>query len=340
MSGRPLISLCVIVKNQAFLLDRLLRRHAGLYDEAVVVDTGSADGSPRVAEDLGARVESFRWGDDFSAARNHSLALARGRWILVLDCDELVAPVDFGPLRELAASGMDTCHVLPQINYKPDPEGPGWQRTPRRYEPFSQGAPGYTTAWSIRLFPGLPSMRYRGTVHECLDRAALVSGLSIRRQAIPIHHHGHLPGMGEPALRTALYGRLLAEKLRLEPSDPRARYEMAVHLAASGRSDLAGRLLQRLLRDHPLWPDSYRAHLLLGEILHRNREQTAADRHFRLALQARPDWPKCWEAVITSQLEAGLPAEARRYQEQARKLFPAHRDWKGFAAQVGGASGR
>ena len=58
---QPFLTLAIIVKDQADLLERLLRDHRTLYDEAVVVDTGSRDRSPEVARDLGARLISSQW---------------------------------------------------------------------------------------------------------------------------------------------------------------------------------------------------------------------------------------------------------------------------------------
>ncbi|MFM8983840.1 MAG: glycosyltransferase, partial [Spartobacteria bacterium] len=50
--------------------------------------TGSTDDTPAIAQGCGARVLTFEWRYDFSAARNVGLEAARGRWILVLDADE------------------------------------------------------------------------------------------------------------------------------------------------------------------------------------------------------------------------------------------------------------
>ena len=82
------ISACYIVRNEAAKLARSLKSLRGAADEIVVVDTGSTDDTRKVAEENGARVFSFPWQDDFSAARNVSLSHATGDWILVVDADE------------------------------------------------------------------------------------------------------------------------------------------------------------------------------------------------------------------------------------------------------------
>ncbi|MBM4130591.1 glycosyltransferase, partial [bacterium] len=127
MSTKPLITLAVIVRDEAARLPALLDGHRQLWDEAVVVDTGSGDGSPLVAAAHGARVEAFAWCDDFAAARNAALAACTGRWALILDADEHIGPADQARLRALVAASEPAGLVLPQWNYVDDPQLPGWR---------------------------------------------------------------------------------------------------------------------------------------------------------------------------------------------------------------------
>lgn len=87
------ISLCMIVRDEAARLERCLATVTGVVDEIVVVDTGSRDDTAALAARAGARVAHEPWREDFAAARNASLALARTDWALVLDADEqLILP--------------------------------------------------------------------------------------------------------------------------------------------------------------------------------------------------------------------------------------------------------
>ena len=86
------VCLCVIAKNEEKTLPRLLASVRGLADKVVVYDTGSQDGTPQVALDLGARVVRGSWSN-FGEARTLSLEYGRdlmpqAEWFLVLDCDE------------------------------------------------------------------------------------------------------------------------------------------------------------------------------------------------------------------------------------------------------------
>ena len=73
------LSLCMIVKNEEERLARCLSSVQGAVDEIIILDTGSTDGTKEVASRFTQRVYDYAWDDDFSAARNASLAMRPGR---------------------------------------------------------------------------------------------------------------------------------------------------------------------------------------------------------------------------------------------------------------------
>jgi len=86
------LSLCMIVKNEEASLPQVLETVQPIVDEMVILDTGSSDRTVDIAQKYGARVYHFQWCNDFSAARNHALQYVQGRWVLVLDADEVLTP--------------------------------------------------------------------------------------------------------------------------------------------------------------------------------------------------------------------------------------------------------
>lgn len=78
----------MIVRNEAKMLPAFLSATQGLYDELVVVDTGSDDATLDLLKDAGAKVVHHSWQDDYAQARNAGLDAAGGEWILYLDADE------------------------------------------------------------------------------------------------------------------------------------------------------------------------------------------------------------------------------------------------------------
>ncbi|TVP66322.1 MAG: tetratricopeptide repeat protein [Nodularia sp. (in: Bacteria)] len=82
----------MIVKNEAATLPKCLNSVQGVVDEIIILDTGSRDRTPHIAQEFGAKVYHFQWCNDFSAARNAALQYVTGDWILVLDADETLSP--------------------------------------------------------------------------------------------------------------------------------------------------------------------------------------------------------------------------------------------------------
>ena len=82
----PLISLVMIVKNEAAILRETLERVRPIVDEWVIVDTGSTDGTQAIISEYGPVTElPF---EDFVTTKNKALALATGKYILFMDADE------------------------------------------------------------------------------------------------------------------------------------------------------------------------------------------------------------------------------------------------------------
>jgi O-antigen biosynthesis protein len=99
--GRPKLSLCMIVRDNAGTLPACLESIRPWVDEMIVVDTGSVDETPRIVESFGAKLFHFPWCDDFSAARNESLRHATGDWLFWMDSDDTIPPECGRGLREL-----------------------------------------------------------------------------------------------------------------------------------------------------------------------------------------------------------------------------------------------
>src|SRR5436305_605709 len=94
----------MIVRNEERQLDECLAPVASLFDEIVIVDTGSLDDTRRIAGRFTLQVIDFPWCDDFSAARNASLSQSRGDWVFWLDADDRIDEENVVRLRGLLSS--------------------------------------------------------------------------------------------------------------------------------------------------------------------------------------------------------------------------------------------
>jgi hypothetical protein len=205
-----LLSVVLIVRDEEGHLPACLEAVAGIADELVVVDTGSADGTVALAESLGARVCRFSWIDDFSAARNFALAQARGRWILVLDADDRLFGAE--ELRDFLAADPPVDVGLPPVE---SPLGP---------EPSAARDRGVQP----RVFRASAGIRYRFPVHELprtdgLPRAALPARILHVGYLDEATRHRKaerilalLPGIDDPAYRLCHRCRVLSTLGRLD----------------------------------------------------------------------------------------------------------------------------
>ena len=94
----PLISVCIIAKNEEKHIAECCKRLLPYGFEIVLVDTGSTDHTVELAKQYTDRIYHFDWCNDFSAAKNYAFEKASHDWILSIDCDEYIESVDLSAL--------------------------------------------------------------------------------------------------------------------------------------------------------------------------------------------------------------------------------------------------
>ncbi len=304
---RPGVSLTMIVRDEENNLPRCLESVRGLFDEIIVVDTGSTDRTKEVARTFGARVFDFVWVGDFAAARNAALARATGDYAFWLDADDVLDPPERERLRSLLAGlrpGDEAAYV---VRCACDPD--------------AQGGGGRTVVDHVRLFPLVEGVHWTYAVHEQILPALRRAGIPVRWTDATVRHTGYT----DPDLRRRKLERdeaILRAELADRPGDPfvlfnlgsiaverrdwRAALEsLRASLAGSAPGDSIVRKLYSLIA---------RAHQMLGEdgaalaacaeglsldpddaellfrraVLHRHRgEATEAERCWRRVLSLR-----------------------------------------------------
>jgi glycosyltransferase involved in cell wall biosynthesis len=105
MNGRsPALVGCVLTKNEARNIERVLSSLADVTDEVVVIDSESQDATRQIARDAGAHVLVHPF-EDYAAQRNWAfdrIAEIHGKpWVLTLDADEWLSPELSDELRAL-----------------------------------------------------------------------------------------------------------------------------------------------------------------------------------------------------------------------------------------------
>lgn len=80
----------MIVKNEEKVLKRCLDSLQGIFDEIIIVDTGSTDTTKQIAMEYTDKVYDFEWINDFSAARNYAFSKCSCDYIYSADADEIL----------------------------------------------------------------------------------------------------------------------------------------------------------------------------------------------------------------------------------------------------------
>ena len=258
---RGTISLAMIVKNEEKHLARCLASLKPVVDEIIVVDTGSNDRTRETAKVFGAKVFDFKWTDDFSEARNLSIAKASGKWIFVMDADEVLSPLDYGLLKRLVEKSTPgpVAYSVVTRNYTTQTNIIGWNLNEGKYQSEEVGS-GWIPSTKVRLFPNDKRFRFEYPVHEKLEPSLKRLGIEIKKTTIPVHHYGQMnqkngDGKGE------IYYQIGKRKLDEKKDDLVAIHELAVQAGGLGKHREAIELWQRLI---VLKPDSPLAFVNMG----------------------------------------------------------------------------
>ena len=206
-----MICLTIIARNEARCLARCLRSAAPFVDEMLVVDTGSTDDTRAIAAACGARVAEFAWVDDFSAARNHALALTEADWRLVLDADEWIEGGG-ACLREAAAAGGGAGPFVGEVDIR---------------SAFDDGASvRIAPSWIARFLPR--GVRFEGRIHE-----QAVHQLPVRRLPLHVGHDGYR--LAQQSLKGDRNERLLRRQLAATPGNAYLHFQLGKDLQVHDR---------------------------------------------------------------------------------------------------------
>jgi len=306
-----MLSLSMIVRDEAAQIEDCLRSVQGFADELVVVDTGSSDDTVARARALGARVEQIPWPGDFAPARNQALQWVSGDWVLVLDADERLRPEAMAPLRALMAQP----DVL-LINLLRQEVG-------AVQSPYSNVS---------RLFRRHPAIRWSRAYHSMVDDSVA--------ELLQREPHWRIADCPEPALLHDGYRpELLAQgdkaqrlraameaELERNPGDPYACAKLGSLEVAEGHRQRGIALLEQGLAQCPATAHPERYELLLHLALAQGPEQAdAAEALYRQAL-AVPLAPRLTLAarlnLAALLLERGAGEEAEALCQRATAVAP------------------
>lgn len=223
LSGRPKISLCMIVKNEEKDLAACVESARGAFDELIIVDTGSTDDTKNAAAALGAKLINYTWNDDFAAARNCSLEAATGDFILILDADERLTKGSPSVIRESLTNPNTAALAIEVLS--------------------DVGGGARHGAWLVRLFPRSAEIRYIRRLHESVNEAIAQYHIQHGTRTLfcdaKIEHSGYTPSRFESLQKRERNLKLHKLTVEERPGDAYAWYRYGDELRAVDKAKAA-----------------------------------------------------------------------------------------------------
>ncbi len=164
----------MIVKNEENILGRCLDCLKEIADEIVIVDTGSDDGTKKVAASYTDRIFDFIWVDDFAAARNFAFRKCTSDYIYSADADEILAESEIKKFKELKKA-LDGSIDIVQFYYANQLEFNTTYNFDRELRP--------------KLYKRVREFVWEGEVHEAvrLDPVIFDSDIEITHKPVSLH---------------------------------------------------------------------------------------------------------------------------------------------------------
>ena len=161
--SRRRLSIAMIVRDEESVLRDTIESVRPIADDIFVLDTGSIDGTVNLAAELGARVSSVPWNDDFAGVRNLLSHEITGDWILWVDAGERLSEESAAEIRRFVDSDADANKVYMLMVVVPSAE------------------PGVSDEQIVatRLTPRHAELRFEGRLAESLQPSMTALGLSV-----------------------------------------------------------------------------------------------------------------------------------------------------------------
>lgn len=196
-----LLSACLIVKDEAWTIRKCLDSLVDVVDEIIVVDTGCTDNTLAIVREYDAQIFNYEWNGDFSAARNESLKHASGDFVLVIDADEFLDPMQRVNLRDFLAK-TDADGVFIRLrNYTGS---------------LTRPIPSPDVSL-LRIFRR--GHNYSGYVHEQIYHSIKEMHGEVRELELTFHHMGYLDEFISARQKVSRNIELVMKELEDNPSE-------------------------------------------------------------------------------------------------------------------------
>lgn len=293
----PTLGLAMIVKDEEKNLPRLLASTKDLYDEIVIIDTGSKDRTKEIALSAGARVYDFKWIDDFAAARNFSFSKVTSEWIMWLDADDELVPEDRARLLELKKQLGDAEAYLMAYNYAQDAEGKPLVRFYRH-----------------RILKNDGRVQWKCPIHEHM---AIPAGYrEAMTNVVVTHRRGHEAAVQDRGRNI----RILRKAVQDDPSSQRMKFYFGKELYSEGEFQECVRVLEGYLEQGDWHENMVNAHHYLAMAYSAIKQNDKAIDACMRGIRLDARWSEFYCLIGQVYYDRGDWSRAAQWFEIARRL--------------------
>lgn len=202
------ISVIVLTYNEERCIERCLNSIKNIFNEIVIVDTGSNDRTLEILKKTkieNMNIFNFDWNDNFSEIRNFALKQATFEWIFYIDADEVLEIVSLNDLQnEFAMMSMDEENKY--ITYCPQ----------------IIDESGHITLGMHRIFKKNSKFSWHGNIHEEIrnENKFVVS----KPVCINIRHDGYIKEILIKKNKIERNISLLEKMIKIEPFNLRWQF--------------------------------------------------------------------------------------------------------------------
>lgn len=155
MANRPILSIALLCSNRIDTVRRCLDSLVPIMEqvpsELILLDTSTDPQVPPVLAEYTDNITKFKWVNDFSAARNVTVKLAKGEWYLYIDDDEWFVEID------------ELIHFFNSGEYKKYGCANYIQRNFHDPDLIH-----YSDSWASRMIKLTPETHFESKIHEYL----------------------------------------------------------------------------------------------------------------------------------------------------------------------------
>lgn len=226
-----ILSIGMIVRNEEKYLRRCLEAIQPILkqveSELIIADTGSTDNTVKIAKEFTNHVFSFKWCNNFSAARNATLRKAVGKWFMALDADEIFEDTS------------DLIRFFNSEEYKNFNSATFISRSPNKV-----GSKIYSDFNVLRLTKNTKEICYTGAIHESFN----IIQQPIKFLPVIAYHYGYITFENEDFIKqkTERNMEIILHELKKDPYNCRnydhiyqayfmyGKYEQALEYCKTG----------------------------------------------------------------------------------------------------------